>query len=276
MGLLRNIYIKVLPAPLKNLARTAYLKVGSTIYRFRHPGTQCQCNFCGFAAGKFMAGGYREGVLHEKQVIGGGFRANARCPKCFSLDRERQILYVLRKEIPLDESSRVLHVAPERNLNEMIRKEMTNQVDECDLVPESYAWAPNISKQDLTNLTFENDSFDLVVCNHVMEHIPEDGKAQAELLRVLKPGGYAILQIPYSESIPDTEEDPLITSVADRLLHYGQDSHVRLYERNDYIRRVESQGFESQFMQPNRFRHVDYFGLDPREGIFLFQKPGPS
>ena len=129
-----------------------------------------------------MAGGYREGVLYEKQVIGGGYRPNARCPKCFSLDRERQILVVLNRDLKLQQDSRVLHVAPERNLNEVIRRTMTTQVDECDLEPESYAWAPNITKQDLTKLTYDDEQFDLVLCNHVMEHIPNDLQAQAELL----------------------------------------------------------------------------------------------
>lgn len=219
-----------------------------------------------------MPGGYREGVLYEKQVIGGGYRPNARCPQCFSLDRERQILIVLNSRLSLDNQTRVLHVAPERNLNEVIRRTITPHVDECDLDPESYAWAPNISKQDLTRLTFDHDQFDLVLCNHVMEHIPEDDRALAELYRVLKPGGHAILQIPYSESIPSTEQDFSLKSVEDRLLHYGQDTHVRLYERDDFIRRVESQGFVSRFLGPTEFTNSLQFGLDEREGIFLFEK----
>ncbi|MEM8679744.1 MAG: methyltransferase domain-containing protein [Planctomycetota bacterium] len=271
-GLLRRIYIHALPAPLKRLARTSYLLGNATLFRWRHPGSDCTCNFCGFRAGRFAPGGYAEGVLVEKQVIGGGYRPHARCPKCYSLDRERQILVVLEDHLPIDDSWRVLHVAPERNLNEVIRARFTNHVDECDLEPEAYAWAKNISKQDLTQLDLPDDSFDLVLCNHVLEHIPADRQAMAELYRVVKPGGYAILQIPYSESIPTTEEDLSLSTDEERLRTYGQVGHVRLYERDDYISRVTSQGWQSRFLGPTAFPASLKLGLDRREGIFLFQK----
>ena len=270
--ILRTIYIKLLPGFAKRLARSCYLWCSSTIFGLRFPGDRCQCNFCGFKANRFVSCGYDEGVLVEKQVIGGGIRPNGRCPKCFSLDRERQIVVVLN-ELGLDKTSVVLHVAPEKNLNVFVRKTITQNVHECDLFPEYYRWADNITKQDLTKLTYQANTFDLILCNHVFEHIPQDAIAFAELHRVLKPGGYAILQIPYSEAIEETEEDLENFDPLYQLQRFGQRTHVRIYQKDDYIKRAEASGLVSKFRSPEDLKKHAHLAFDEREGIFLFQKP---
>lgn len=270
--LLRQIYIKILPGFVKRLARSSYLSFSSALFRLRYPGDQCQCNFCGFQASRFVSSGYDEGVLVEKQVIGGGVRPNGRCPKCYSLDRERQIIVVL-SELGLHKDSVVLHVAPEKNLNEYVRKNFTNHVHECDLCPEYYRWAADITKQDLTKLGYDSGTFDLVLCNHVFEHIPQDDAAFAELHRVLKPGGFAILQVPYSEAIEKTEEDLENFDPLYQLQRFGQRTHVRIYQKDDYIQRAEASGLVSRFRSPEELKKHSQFAFDQREGIFLFQNP---
>ncbi len=99
-------------------------------------------------------------------------------------------------------------------------------------------------KMDVHDIPFENDSFDIVFCNHVLEHVADDFKAMSEIHRVLKPGGWAILQIPFFDPIPDiTFEDPSITDPKERDKVFGQDDHVRLYGK-DYPERLEQAGFK--------------------------------
>ena len=271
LRILRHIYIQYLPRAVKERVRVVFLMLSGIVYRLRYPGDTCRCNFCGFQAARFAPERLRAPVLAEKNVIG-GLTQNARCPRCYSVDRERQILHVLRNRLDLDQASRVLHVAPERNLNEELRKLFSPHVSECDLQPAAYAWAKNICRQDLTQLTFDANQFDLVMCNHVMEHIPQDRAAMGQIYKVLKPGGYAILQVPHSLTLENTIEDLEIDDPEEQLARFGQRDHVRIYSRDDYIRRVESVGFESRFASPSEFEGLQ-LALHPDEGVFLFQRP---
>ncbi|MBT8269766.1 MAG: methyltransferase domain-containing protein, partial [Bacteroidia bacterium] len=98
-------------------------------------------------------------------------------------------------------------------------------------------------KADICDLPFDDDSYDFIICNHVLEHIPDDRKAMSELLRILKPGGRAILQIPQDMEREETYEDPSITDPKEREKHFGQYDHVRVYGR-DYFDRLRSVGFK--------------------------------
>ena len=99
-------------------------------------------------------------------------------------------------------------------------------------------------KMDIHQMPFEADSFDSVMCNHVLEHVDNDLLALSEIHRVLKPGGWAIVQVPFFPPIPEkTLEDPLVQTPAERFEKYGQEDHVRLYG-NDYKQRLESCGFQ--------------------------------
>ena len=272
-GLLRKFYIHCLPGFAKRWARSAYLASTASRYAKRYPGDRCQCNFCGFKADQFLAGGYDHPVLIEKQVVGGGPRNNARCPRCYSLDRERQILAVLM-QMELPSTCRVLHVAPEKNLNASLRRLITDSVSECDLLPDKYSWAKNISRQDLTQLTYEDQTFDLVVANHVLEHIPDDVAAFREIHRVLRPGGHAILQVPYSDALAEIDEDLTNFDPDHQLSRFGQVSHVRIYTRTEFLRRARAAGLQSRFKTAQEVPGYERLAFDPREGIFLFQATG--
>ena len=98
-------------------------------------------------------------------------------------------------------------------------------------------------KADICDLPFENNSYDIILCNHVLEHIPDDTKAMQELYRVMKPGGYGVFQIPQDLNRAETFEDNTITDKAERAKIFGQYDHVRVYGR-DYFDKLRSIGFK--------------------------------
>lgn len=144
-------------------------------------------------------------------------RQKARCPICGSLERHRFLWSFLPKEL-----GKILHFAPERCL---YNKFKDLDYISVDLYPESLR-VPAI-KADITALFFENDTFDTVICSHVLEHIESDRLAIAELYRVLRKGGTLYVQVPLKGTT--TYENPLIKSEEERVIHFGQKDHVRWY-----------------------------------------------
>ena len=100
-------------------------------------------------------------------------------------------------------------------------------------------------KCDIQDMPFEDNTFDVIFCNHVLEHVDDDKKAMSELHRVMKPGGFGIFQVPIDYNRETTFEDPSITSEEDRVKHYWQKDHVRLFGL-DYLSKLESVGFKAQ------------------------------
>jgi ubiquinone/menaquinone biosynthesis C-methylase UbiE len=128
-------------------------------------------------------------------------------------------------------------------------------------------------QMDITDIDLPDNTFDVIICNHVMEHIPADTQAMSELFRVLKPGGWAILQTPISGDT--TFEDASIQTPEDRLRQFGQRDHVRIYGR-DYQERLSSVGFDvnvDSFVRSLDPEIVVSHGLDPDEDIYYCRKP---
>lgn len=114
---------------------------------------------------------------------------------------------------------------------------------------------------DVTKLSFENNFFDAIICNHVLEHVPEDKKAMSEMFRTLKPGGWATINVPVSITMDQTFEDPFINDPQKQLELFGQPDHVRVYG-NDYFDRLKAAGFDvevidfaASFSHNERFRY---------------------
>jgi len=164
-------------------------------------------------------------------------RANALCPVCGALERHRLLALLFERRPSLLAGARsVLHVAPERPLTWRLARPGVVYVT-CDLM------APSVSvRLDLTRLPFADRTFDAVLCNHVLEHVPDDRRALAELRRVLRPSGWAILQSPVDHRLEHTLEDPTVTDPAERERLFGQKDHVRQYGR-DYAARLREAGF---------------------------------
>ena len=166
----------------------------------------------------------------------GGTR-NVRCPRCHSYNRHRTLWLYLEREGVLKNEPTVLHVAPERGIAARVRSVPGVNYVSVDRDPR-LAMVP----ADLTSLDFHDAEFDLVICCHVLEHIPDDMAAMREMRRVLRPGGTALLQHPIDHSSKETYEDPSIVSRELREAAFGQWDHVRLYGR-DFQARLESAGF---------------------------------
>jgi SAM-dependent methyltransferase len=167
---------------------------------------------------------------------------NARCPRCNQLERHRAVwLYLRDRTALLTEELSVLHVAPERPFRDRLSV-LPNLRYICgDLNPKD----AGERRLDVTELPFDNEYFDLVLCNHVLEHVPDDRVAMRELFRVLAYGGRAIMQhsVDYTRAV--TFEDDSVTSPPDRKRVFGQHDHVRIYGR-DIDDRLEAAGFEVQ------------------------------
>ena len=172
-------------------------------------------------------------------------RPNALCPGTLSLERHRLLwLYLKRETTFLKQKLKVLHVAPEQVFYRKFKRFQHWNYTTTDL----YSPLADVIA-DISNLPFQDDQYDLILCNHVLEHIPDDLKAMAELYRVLKKGGTLIAQVPLEENLKQTFEDKSITDPKARAKVFGQYDHVRIYGQ-DYNIRLESVGFSPTIVQP--------------------------
>lgn len=217
-----SILLKNIPRKYLQLFSHIVLKAVSIFY----VGKNVQCPVCEKSFRKFLPYGRKA-------------RENALCPNCLSLERHRLMWLFLKERTDFFQSSKkILHIAPEIcfiDRFETIHKDNYITADiESPLAK---------VKLDVHDMPFPDNSFDITFCNHVMEHVKDDIKAMSEVYRVLKPGGFAIIQIPEFHPMPEkTYEDDSITDPKQREKHFGQDDHVRLYGK-DYPDRLRSVGF---------------------------------
>ena len=185
-------------------------------------------------------------------------RENVLSPSTLSLERHRLLWLYLKTETNFFNSSfSLLHFAPEQAFYKRFKKMPNIDYTTTDLN------SPIADvKADICDLPFDDNSFDWILCNHVLEHIPDDTKAMQELYRVLKPGGTGIFQIPQELSREKTFEDNTITDKKERAKIYGQYDHVRIYGR-DYFTKLRTVGFE--------VKEVDYTQNMPPEKIDLYR-----
>ena len=159
-----------------------------------------------------------------------------RCPNCLSFERTRHFALYLAQNSILESRPRMLHFAPERGLEPSLRSKLKERYVTTDL------FMPEVDrKEDITRMTFDDNSFDFIYCSNVLEHIEDDAAAISELFRVLAPGGCAIIQVPIKGKT--TYEDLTITDPHERYKHFGQNDHLRLYGE-DIEDRLASAGFE--------------------------------
>ncbi|MEL6484342.1 MAG: methyltransferase domain-containing protein [Bacteroidota bacterium] len=165
-------------------------------------------------------------------------RENVLSPSTLSLERHRLLWLFLQNNTKFfTESIKLLHFAPEQAFYKRFRKQANLDYVTTDLN------SPLADvKADICKLPFENDAFDVILCNHVLEHIPDDTQAMKELFRVLRPGGWGVFQIPQDVKREKTFEDDTITDKKERARIFGQYDHVRIYGL-DYFDKLRSIGF---------------------------------
>ncbi|WP_417196821.1 class I SAM-dependent methyltransferase [Bizionia sp.] len=169
----------------------------------------------------------------------GNQRDNVLSPSTLSLERHRLLWLYLQNDTDFFTAKKsVLHFAPEQCFLKRFQKLNNLNYTTTDLE------SPIADvKADICNLPFEDNSYDIILCNHVLEHIPDDTKAMQELFRVMKPGGYGIFQIPQDLNRDSTFEDDSITDKKERAAIFGQYDHVRIYGR-DYFDKLRNVGFK--------------------------------
>lgn len=237
---------------------------------------RAKCAVCGHAVGGFLP--YKQGwaaaprVLRRLSVEGSDLD-NFECPRCGAHDRERHLVLYLRSHPLWAELStlRILHAAPEKRLAVLISSLRPRQHLQCDLHPSG----KDVQRVDLHSIPAPDASFDLVIANHVLEHVADVDKVLAEIGRVLVPGGHAILQTPFARGLEVTLEDVAVDSNLKRLEAYGQEDHLRLFGR-DVFKRIET-GMNATMAGGS---HVELLpdvdpaeaGVNPGEPFMLFQK----
>jgi SAM-dependent methyltransferase len=184
-------------------------------------GAGRECPLCGWTGGKFLAFGRRPYV-----------QLNAQCPDCGSLERDR-LAYILLKD-RLGTGQMTLHSSPEPALQCWLKSISTSYLS-IDL-----EGARAMRAMDLTALPLPDESYTLVYCSNVLEHIPDDARAIGEMRRVLKPGAHAVIIVPVQGET--TDEDLAVTDPRERHARYGQSDHVRFYGL-DIIHRLNASGF---------------------------------
>jgi SAM-dependent methyltransferase len=202
-------------------------------------------------------------------------RVNARCLNCGSLERHRLLWLFMNESTNLFDGRKknLLHFAPEEMFYHIFSNHPDLVYTACDLFPEMYDYTGpiRISKADITSIPFPSDSFDVIICNHVLEHIPDDRQAMKELRRVLKPDGWCILQVPLDQTRRKTYEDFSITTPRGRKKAFGQSDHVRWYGQ-DYEDRLVEAGFTvkvDDFVKKYSPQEMHRLGIKPGEMIFF-------
>ena len=246
--------LRILPRPFLQLISKPFFKLISIFYT----GNNVDCPICRKSFKKFFPYG-REA------------RDNALCTNCLSLERHRLIYLYLKRETSIfTKNTQLLHIAPEACLIDIFRKSDNIEYTTADL----YSPLADI-KMDIHNMPFDDNNFDFILCNHVLEHVENDIKALSEIKRVLKKGGRAIVQVPFYHPIPDkTIEDKSITSKADREKIYGQDDHVRKYGK-DYDKRLKEVGLKTMVVNQNKFlsnSEQKMYAIDSTESLYVIEK----
>lgn len=228
-----------------------------------------ECILCGNRVEKFGAAGESNPIFTEKKIIGGGYRENAVCPCCGSLDRTRWVYWVLKNYTKiLEKECTVIHFAPEKQ----IRIKLEDR-DNCDYYAGDVARTSNLHKIDVTNIPYADKVADYIIINHVMEHVTDEKRAINELRRILKDDGKILMSFPISMK-QKTFEDSSIISDEDRDRYYGQKDHVRLYG-TDYKERFEQYDLDIKVFSPKDFltnEDIEKYGLIEEDILLLCSK----
>lgn len=202
-------------------------------------------------------------------------RANAKCVHCGALERHRILWHFLKNKTNIFSAKiKMLHAAPEKLFYTKFKSLNNIEYTSIDLNPDKYDYGNTTIRMDLTDLNFADNTFDVIICNHVLEHIPNDAKAMSEMFRTLKKGGWAILNVPVDNNRTTTFEDLEINDPKKQLELFGQPDHVRIYG-TDYKLRLEKAGFTvtvidytKQFSNNEMFR----YGMKPDREIYYCTK----
>jgi SAM-dependent methyltransferase len=216
------------------------------IYAIGYFGNSYSCNVCNHSFSKFIP-------IGKEELL---------CPYCGSMARNRRLWKLLDPII----KGRILDFSPSRCLYRILKKRKGIEYISTDFENEFIA----DKKYDITHLPEPDESFDFIICYHILEHIEDDIKAMSELYRVLKRGGQVFIQTPFKEG--EIYEDYSIKDPQERNIHFGQEDHVRIYSSLGLKQRLDSIGFATsiEHFPPNETDK--HFGFNPDEKVLIAKK----
>lgn len=256
MKKLYKFLLNTLPRPLLIRLSYPFKKVAPLLYK----GNNVECPVCERRFRKFLS--YGSNVAHRENVL---------CPYDLTLERHRLMWLYLKNESNFftADSLNVLHMAPEQCFHKRFKAQTNLDYLTADL------FSPIADMHfDLHDVPLEDDRFDVIFCNHVMEHVDDALRCMQELYRVLKPGGWGIMQVPQDMNRAETYEDPSIVTPEDREKHYWQYDHVRLFGR-DYPDWLRKAGFEVEEYIPSEHfsdEQIERYRLMKSEILYIVRK----
>ena len=259
---------------MRKVVKDSLHSLAAAIRKIQYHGHSYQCPCCHSHLKMFLPYGDDHPVFTKMKVLSAGPRPNARCPVCGSLERDRLLyLYLLHKTSTFRKPLKLLHIAPERSLERILGSQ-----DHIEYVTSDLFRDDVMVRADLNSLPFPGNSFDAVICNHVIEYLADDRRAMAEIHRVLRPGGWAILLEQIALALDTTYEESRPLSREEQYALYGEPGHVRLYGK-DYHKRIEEVGFHVEVFQPSTEDESfggpgNTFGLLEGESVYVGVKHG--
>ncbi|WP_245925720.1 class I SAM-dependent methyltransferase [Algibacter marinivivus] len=237
---------------LKSLIPRQFLFKNELFFRYFYAvfyiGNTHQCNICDKKLRVFIK-------IENEDLL---------CPFCGSLSRNRRLWGILKEDNTL--KGNVLHFSPSRNLYRKLKKNKHINYSSSDFENEFLA----DYKFDITDINQKDETFDTIICYHILEHITDDQKAMSELYRILKPNGTIYIQTPFKKG--DIYEDDSITSPEKRLEHFGQEDHVRVYSVDGLKVRLKKNGFKVSVKRFNNSLNSIYNGFKPSEIVLIVNK----
>lgn len=255
MKKLYSYLLNTLPRPLLIRMSLIFKRIAPILYK----GDNVVCPVCERSYRKFLSYGTK--VSHRENVL---------CPYDLTLERHRLMWLYLKQETDFfDQPKELLHVAPEQCFHPLFKKQENLTYVTADLE------SPLADLHfDLHHIPLDDNRFDVIFCNHVMEHVEDAHQCLCELYRVMKPGGWGIMQVPQDFSREITYEDPSITSPEEREKHFWQKDHLRLFGKDypDWLRRA---GFEvEEFYVAEEFSPeiIERYRLMKGEILYIVRK----
>ena len=227
-----------------------------------YAGRGRKCPICGKQVREFLPYGY------------GVSRRDALCPRCLALERHRLLwLYIERETDLLNGYPTLLHIAPEVALKRKFERHYGKEHAESYLTADLESPLAKLHF-DVQEIPLEDESIDIVICNHILEHVEDDRKALRELHRILRPGGWGVVLVPQDYERESTFEDDSITSPEERAKIFGQYDHRRIYGR-DYAQRVAECGFEVEEIEyEKRLSEEEVIQYSTgKERLYIIKKP---
>jgi SAM-dependent methyltransferase len=255
MKKLYKFLLNKLPRPLLIRLSYPFKLVAPTLYK----GNNVTCPVCERSFSKFLS--YGSDLKHRENVL---------CPYDLTLERHRLMWLYLKNETDFFTANhKLLHIAPEQCFHKTFKK-MPN----IDYLTGDLESPIADMHFDLHEIPLEDNRFDIVFCNHVLEHVEDANQCMRELFRVMKPGGWGIFQVPQDMSREETYEDPTITSPEEREKHFWQKDHVRLFAK-DYPEWLKRAGFDViEYHPKEKFskEQIEQYRLMENEVLYIARK----